>query len=105
MYSKMTEKGYLRMLEEHKLPQDMLKGIFMRIAENEIQLKNEDTIELDHPCFIAPTHSGWLSKRGHSVTSSRTTQQRYFLLKGGMLYYFTKPQQDALRCIIPLKVH
>ena len=60
------------------------------IAQQRRPSKKHDTPLLQVPCFQLKDvdHEGWLNKLGGSGLTPRNWRRRWFVLKGGNLYYY-----------------
>jgi hypothetical protein len=66
--------------------------LYDRIVQNEIKMEADGL-------FTRAAHKGWLDKR----STTNKWQKRWFVLKNNCLYYFSKPEDDDPRVIIPLE--
>ena len=96
--NKMTKEQFIRNnrgIDDGKdLPKETLEAIFDDITKNEI-LTTVDRDD-DGNLFSNPGKEGWMDKMGGHVGAGLLGQwrSRYFILSGGLLYYF-KEQNDC----------
>eukprot|EP00026_Physarum_polycephalum_P003877 Phypoly_transcript_03893.p1 GENE.Phypoly_transcript_03893~~Phypoly_transcript_03893.p1 ORF type:complete len:616 (+),score=105.38 Phypoly_transcript_03893:124-1971(+) len=74
------------------IPVSYLEMLYDRIVQNEIKMEADGL-------FTRAAHKGWLDKR----STTNKWQKRWFVLKNNCLYYFSKPEDDDPRVIIPLE--
>lgn len=74
------------------IPVSYLEMLYDRIVQNEIKMEADGL-------FTRAAHKGWLEKR----STTNKWQKRWFVLKNNCLYYFSKPEDDDPRVIIPLE--
>lgn len=74
------------------IPASYLEMLYDRIVQNEIKMEADGL-------FTRAAHKGWLEKR----STTNKWQKRWFVLKNNCLYYFSKPEDDDPRVIIPLE--
>lgn len=74
------------------IPVSYLEHLYDRIVQNEIKMESDGL-------FTRAAHKGWLEKR----STTNKWQRRWFVLKNNCLYYFSKPDDEDPRVIIPLE--
>jgi hypothetical protein len=84
------------------ISRDLLVTLYHSVKENEIRMEETDMYESEVVAFMAPTKSGWLSKKTENLLEFGIWKRYWFVLNDGCLYYFTDPSDEGPTCIIPL---
>jgi cytohesin len=84
------------------ISKEILVTLYNSVKENEIRMEETDMYESEVIAFMAPTKSGWLSKKTENILEFGSWKRYWFVLNDGCLYYFTDPSDEGPTCIIPL---
>jgi len=102
---KMTVEGFIKnnrgIDNGNDLPTWLLSQIYQSIKNNEIKMSADSQKYGEVRTFLAPEFEGWLFKQDNRTWSS--WQKRWFVVTDSCLYYFVKPEDKQMRCMIPLE--
>jgi cytohesin len=80
------------------MPREILVSLYTNIRDDEIRMDEADMYESEVVAFMAPTKSGWLSKKTESLMGH--WKRHWFVLNDGCLYYFFDPSDKGKHYIV-----
>ena len=75
------------------ISKEVLEKIYISVRDDEIRMDEADMYESEVVAFMAPTKSGWLSKKSESILGH--WKRHWFVLNDGCLYYFINPSDEG----------
>lgn len=102
---KMTLEQFIRnnrgINQGKDMPKEILEGLYNSVRDDEIRMDEADMYESEVVAFMAPTKSGWLSKKTDSMLGR--WKRHWFVLNDGCLYYFLDPSDEGMVKVVSVK--